>query len=111
MRSARASKPLSAPCLARRPPPMRLNPFKALVVNPVAGVLVVLLVIFAVSSLMSPYFLSSYNLSVVARALAFVGLVTIGQASLMILGEIDLSLGTIGGLCGVVAGILMVNFG
>jgi ribose transport system permease protein len=90
---------------------MRLNPFKALVVNPVAGVFVVLLVIFAVSSLLSPYFLSSYNLSVVARALAFVGLVTIGQASLMILGEIDLSLGVIGGLCGVVAGILMVNFG
>jgi ribose transport system permease protein len=90
---------------------MRLNPFKALVANPVAGVFVVLLVIFAVSSLLSPYFLSSYNLSVVARALAFVGLVTIGQASLLILGEIDLSLGTIGGLCGVVAGILMVNFG
>lgn len=90
---------------------MRLNPFKAFIVNPVAGVFVVLLVIFAVSSLMSPYFLSSYNLSVVARALAFVGLVTIGQASLMILGEIDLSLGMIGGLCGVVAGILMVNFG
>lgn len=90
---------------------MRLNPFKALVANPLVGVFVVLLVIFAASSLLSPYFLSSYNLSVVARALAFVGLVTIGQASLMILGEIDLSLGAIGGLCGVVAGILMVNFG
>ena len=55
--------------------------------------------------------MSGYNLSVVARALAFVGLVTIGQAALMILGEIDLSLGVIGGLCGVAAGILMVNYG
>jgi len=90
---------------------MRLNPFKAFAVNPLAGVFVVLVVIFGLSSLLSPYFLSGYNLSVVARALAFVGLVTIGQASLMILGEIDLSLGVIGGLCGVVAGILMVTLG
>jgi ribose transport system permease protein len=90
---------------------MRHNPFKALVANPLAGVFVALLVIFVVSTLLSPYFLSSYNLSVVARALAFVGLVTVGQAALMILGEIDLSLGVIGGLCGVAAGILMVNYG
>lgn len=90
---------------------MRHNPFKALVANPLAGVFVALLVIFVVSTLLSPYFLSSYNLSVVARALAFVGLVTIGQAALMILGEIDLSLGVIGGLSGVAAGILMVNYG
>lgn len=90
---------------------MRRNVFAGLVANPLAGVFVALVGIFVISSLMSPYFLSPYNLSVVARALAFVGLVTIGQASLMILGEIDLSLGVIGGLCGVAAGILMVNFG
>lgn len=90
---------------------MRPNPLKALVANPLAGVFVALVVIFVISALLSPYFLTGYNLSVVARALAFVGLVTIGQASLMILGEIDLSLGVIGGLCGVVAGMLMVNVG
>lgn len=90
---------------------MRHNPFKALVANPLAGVFVALIVIFIVSALLSPYFLTGYNLSVVARAIAFVGLVTIGQASLMILGEIDLSLGVIGGLCGVVSGILMVTIG
>ena len=66
--------------------------------HPILGVLVVLVVIFVASALLSPYFLTPYNLSVVARGLAFVALVTIGQASLMILGELDLSLGTIGGL-------------
>ncbi len=75
---------------------MRPNILKAFVANPLAGVFVALLVIFIISALLSPYFLTGYNLSVVARALAFVGLVTIGQASLMILGEIDLSLGVIG---------------
>ena len=82
-----------------------------LVRNPLAGVFVALVVIFAVSALISPYFLSGYNMSVIARGLAFVGLVTIAQSSLMILGELDLSLGTIGGLCGVVSGMLMVQAG
>ena len=82
-----------------------------LVRNPLAGVFVALVIIFAVSALMSPYFLSGYNMSVIARGLAFVGLVTIAQSSLMILGELDLSLGTIGGLCGVVSGMLMVQAG
>ncbi|MCT4333480.1 ABC transporter permease [Paracoccus sp. YLB-12] len=82
-----------------------------LIRNPLAGVFVALTVIFAISALISPYFLTGYNMSVIARGLAFVGLVTIAQSSLMILGELDLSLGTIGGLCGVVSGMLMVQAG
>ncbi|SDI70873.1 ABC transporter permease [Aliiruegeria lutimaris] len=79
--------------------------------NQMMGVLIALLVIFAISAVMSPYFLTSYNMTVVARSLAFVGLITIGQSMLMILGELDLSLGVMAGLCGVVSGILMVNYG
>ncbi|MEE2860947.1 MAG: ABC transporter permease [Pseudomonadota bacterium] len=82
-----------------------------LIRNPLAGVFIALVAIFVVSALISPYFLTAYNMSVIARGLAFVGLVTIAQASLMILGELDLSLGTIGGLCGVVSGMLMVQAG
>lgn len=79
--------------------------------NPIFGVFAVLVLIFVVSAVASPYFMTPYNLSVVARGLAFVGLLTIAQSSLMILGELDLSLGTIGGLCGVVSGMLMVQAG
>ncbi|MGR3198697.1 MAG: ABC transporter permease [Paracoccus sp. (in: a-proteobacteria)] len=82
-----------------------------LIRNPLAGVFIALVAIFVVSAVISPYFLTAYNMSVIARGLAFVGLVTIAQASLMILGELDLSLGTIGGLCGVVSGMLMVQAG
>ncbi len=82
-----------------------------LLANPLAGVFVALLIIFVLSALLSPYFLTSYNMSVIARSLAFVGLVTVGQSMLLILGELDLSLGVIGGLCGVVAGMLMMTFG
>lgn len=90
---------------------MQRNPLARLVANPLAGVFVALLIIFAISAAMSPYFLTSYNMSVIARSLAFVGLVTVGQSMLLILGELDLSLGVIGGLCGIVSGILMVNYG
>lgn len=90
---------------------MQRKNFSFLLANPLAGVFVALLIIFVLSALLSPYFLTSYNMSVIARSLAFVGLVTIGQSMLLILGELDLSLGVIGGLCGVVAGMLMINFG
>ncbi|WP_319410682.1 ABC transporter permease [uncultured Cohaesibacter sp.] len=79
--------------------------------SPIAGVFIALVIIFVLSALVSPYFLSGYNLSVIARGLAFVGLITIAQSSLMVLGELDLSLGAIGGLCGVISGILMVRYG
>jgi ribose transport system permease protein len=79
--------------------------------SPLAGVFVALAVIFTLSALISPYFLTPYNLSVIARGLAFVGLITIAQSMLMVLGELDLSLGVIGGLCGVISGILMVRLG
>ncbi len=90
---------------------MQINPLSNLIRTPLAGVFVALMLIFALSAILSPYFLTPYNLSVVARGLAFVGLITIAQSMLMVLGELDLSLGVIGGLCGVVSGILMVRMG
>jgi ribose transport system permease protein len=78
--------------------------------NPLAGVVAALVVIFVISCFLSKYFLTPFNLMIVARELAFIGLITIGQSMLMILGELDLSLGTISGLCGVIGGVLMVNY-
>lgn len=87
------------------------RPWAILSRSPLAGVFVALAVIFTLSALISPYFLTPYNLSVIARGLAFVGLITIAQSMLMVLGELDLSLGVVGGLCGVISGILMVRLG
>ena len=72
---------------------------------------VVLLLLFVASSLLSPYFATSYNMTIIARSLAFTGLVMLGQAMLMLLGELDISLGAMGGLCGVAAGMLMMDVG
>lgn len=90
---------------------MQHNHISSLIKNPLAGVFVALVIIFVVSAVASPFFMTSYNMSVVARTLAFVGLVTLGQSMLLIIGELDLSLGAIGGLAGIVSGILMVQMG
>lgn len=90
---------------------MQTNFLSILTRSPLAGVFFALAVIFVLSAVISPYFMTPYNLSVVARGLAFVGLITIAQSMLMVLGELDLSLGVIGGLCGVISGILMMKLG
>lgn len=86
-----------------------LSLFARLAAVPLTGVITALVVIFVMSCFLSEHFLTPYNLTIMARTLAFVGLVTLGQALLLILGELDLSLGAIAGLCGVVGGILMVQ--
>ena len=80
-------------------------------IGSLAGVALALAFIVVVASLTSEYFFTSYNLTIIVRALAFVGLITIGQAILMMLGELDLSLGAIGGLVAVTAGTMMVEAG
>ncbi|HPT83530.1 MAG TPA: ABC transporter permease [Limnochordia bacterium] len=82
--------------------------FKRLRIN---GVFVALVLISVIASLVSPYFLTSYNLQSVVRNLAFVSMVALGQACLLILGELDLSVGPMAGLCGVIGGLFMVKWG
>ncbi|HEX2953866.1 MAG TPA: ABC transporter permease [Bacillota bacterium] len=87
------------------------NVIKGLQAKQSGGVLLALAIIVVVASLVSPYFLTVYNMQAVVRSLAFVALVAIGQACLLIIGELDLSVGAIAGLCGVVGGMLMVQAG
>ncbi len=84
---------------------------RRLMVNQLSGVIAALVLIFVGSCLLSDAFSDSYNLSIIARSLAFVGLITLGQSMLLVLGELDLSLGMISGLSAVVGGILMVHGG
>ena len=77
----------------------------------ISGIMAVLGLMIVIASLSSPYFLTAYNLKAVIRSLAFVSIVAIGQGCLLLIGEIDLSVGSVAGLCGVIGGILMVNVG
>jgi ribose transport system permease protein len=74
-----------------------------------AGVTAVLIVIMIASSFISNKFLTPYNLQIMVRSLAFTCLVALGQGILLLLGDIDLSVGAIAGLCGVICGKLAVD--
>lgn len=74
-----------------------------------ASIFVVLVVLCVAASVFSPYFLDFYNLQSIIRDFAFLGFITLGQSLLLILGEIDLSLGKIAAFCGVIGGLFMVT--
>ena len=76
--------------------------------NKMTPIILVLIAMCVFASVFSPYFLTAYNLGSLVRDIAFIGLITLGQACLLLIGEIDLSVGNIAALCGVVGGMLMV---
>jgi len=72
---------------------------------------VVLILMIVIASVLSPYFLDIYNLQALIRDLAFIGMIGIGQSLLLLIGELDLSVGKIASLCGILAGMMMVTYG
>lgn len=73
------------------------------------GFVLVLLII--VATIFSPFFLTMFNLQSLMRDIALIGLVAIGQSLLLLLGELDLSVGTMATLAGILAGLLMTQVG
>ncbi len=72
-----------------------------------------LLIVFAVMSLtfalLTPHFLSVQNFVNIGQTLAVVGIVAIGETILLIAGGVDISVGSVAALAGVVASILWDN--
>ena len=70
---------------------------------------VVLLVLAVIAALVSPNFLTAYNLQSVVRDLSFVIIIAIGQSCLLMPGELDLAVWKMASLSGVIGGILMLH--
>ena len=85
-----------------------INALKKSNMTAMAAILVIMII---VASVVSPYFLNVYNLQSVLRDLAFVGMIGIAQSLLLLVGELDLSVGKIACLSGILTGMLMVNVG
>jgi ribose transport system permease protein len=67
------------------------------------GPLVILVVLLVVMALLSPYFLTSRNLANLGFQASFVAVLALGQLLVIITRGIDLSVGSVVGLAGVVA--------
>ncbi len=76
---------------------------------PEVGILVPLLGLTFFFYVLNPVLLSGENIGSMLRAMSFVGVVAVGLTLLMIAGEIDLSVGSVAGLCAIVASHLMKN--
>lgn len=72
------------------------------------GIVIFLIVLFVVLSFSSPYFFTLGNLTKVLRQVAVVGIVTVSMTMVILTGGIDLSVGSMLGLCAVVLAKLMV---
>jgi D-xylose transport system permease protein len=58
-----------------------------------------------------PVFLSSRNISNLIVQIAATGSVAVGSVLVLLLGEIDLAVGSVSGLCSALLGVLIVNHG
>ncbi len=76
-----------------------------------SGVLVALTILVLVLSLATDTFLSAFNVSLVVRTTAFVGLVALGQTLVLLVGGIDLSVGAGAGLSAIVGAIALTQWG
>jgi ribose transport system permease protein len=74
-----------------------------------AGALVVLLVLFGVLTLAADEFLTGNNLANLARQVAIFGIIAVGQLLVILTAGIDLSVGSVLGLCGAVTAELLVH--
>ena len=68
----------------------------------------VLIIMFIIACIGSPYFLDVYNIQSLLRDLAIIGMIGIAQSLLLLVGELELSVGKIATLCGILSGMLMI---
>lgn len=74
------------------------------------GIFVLLAVVCGVLAVLSPEFLSATNLQNLARLIGIFGIFSIGTGIVIITGGIDLSVGSVFALLGVVLSILLVEY-
>ena len=93
----------------RDPCPMKL--LRKILAIPEAGIFVPLVLFTLVFFCVNPGFLGANSVAAMLRALTFVGIIAVGQTWLMVAGGIDLSVGSVAGLCAIVSSWLMKTQG
>lgn len=78
---------------------------------PEMGLLVICAVAFAGFTALNSGFASGPNIQSLFITIVYTGIVAVGQAVLLISGELDLSVGSVAGMGGIIAGLLMTSVG
>ena len=75
------------------------------------SLVIIFFALCVVFSLLSPYFLTVENFVNIAKTMPVVGIVAIGETLVLIGGGVDLSVGSVAALSGVVTGLLWEKYG
>ena len=76
-----------------------------------ARVFIVLALIWVIFQTQNSNFLSAFNLTNLVLQISAVGMISIGITLILLLGEIDLSVGAVSGLCAAIMAVLQVKHG
>lgn len=107
--SSVAPQKTDPPRVERGTPAGRL--LRGLAASPEAGVVIACVVVFLAIAANAPTYASVGNLQVMGRDLAQIGILAVGEALVILTGGIDLSVGALAGLAGILAAWFDVNKG
>ena len=82
--------------------------------NNASTILVMALIILLFGTILSfatPNFLTAYNIGIIAKQMSFFGIATLGQTLVLIIGGIDLSIGSNACLCGIFFALMVTRSG
>jgi ribose transport system permease protein len=96
---------------ASPPPSTSTRLLRKLAESPEAGVIIACVVVFVLIAFNAPTYSSVGNLQVMGRDLAQVGILAIGESLVILTGGIDLSVGALAGLAGILAAWFNVREG
>ena len=82
---------------------------RSLLKNKLTVVTIVLILLVVAPAIANPYFLTENNMKALLRDLAFNGILATGMFYLIVLGDLDLSIGKMGCLCGILVGLMMTK--
>jgi len=86
-----------------------LKPFQQLLRAREAGIFLVVVVIMVILTIATPNFATASNLAIVARIIALNSIIAMGMTLVILLGGIDLSVGSVVALASVVVGYVLVK--
>ena len=90
---------------------MKKNYFKLLTGNSNTGLFVAVLVLFAVLAITSKNYLTVLNFYTIGRTIAIYGFIALAQAMALVVGNMNLSIGAIGGLSTITVGYFLEVLG
>lgn len=98
--------------LKRRGAAVRKNRGLAdILLTPEVGIIIPLIILVIFTAVSNPKFIYMANISSILRYTAFIGVLAIGQAVVIMSGEIDLSVGANAGFSGIIFGLMVARLG